>query len=259
MPNPTLELKMHLYRDPTPRTSPYVLPTYVYGLNLRVKAIDTLVLPDGKHCDLSTGNGAITYCRKYTKNTARIKLNADGTIGNGSNIPTTSAVSEALQQDQPIIDKYENDNLKEDKNILNNTKTGSISAANFKGEVFFKNAKGLSVGTNVNKTNLVIRHENNKYFNIDPVTSIQNIYFKNSSGQNVKLNYIYNNIWKISNTANTQLRYVMLYKNGDNSIEISDEIKTIDVGEEITPFIMDAPPTTGGFNKTRKNIKYNSG
>uniref|UniRef100_A0A6C0IDY2 Fibronectin type-III domain-containing protein n=1 Tax=viral metagenome TaxID=1070528 RepID=A0A6C0IDY2_9ZZZZ len=258
-PDPTLESKMNLYRDPTPSTSRYVLPTHLYGLNLKVKAID-LILPDGKHCDLSTGNSGISNCPKYTKNTQRIKLNADGTIGRGAPITTTAAVQDAIDADQPLIDKYESSNLNEDKTCLNNTKTGSISAANFGGEVFFKNPTGLTPGTTLtNKTNLVIRHTtSNKYFNIDPVTNIQTINFKNPSNQNVKLNYIYNNIWKISNTNNTQVRYVMLYKESDNSkkaIKISDEIKTIDVGNGVTPFTMDGDSTTGGFNKTRKKYK----
>jgi len=249
---------------PTPLT-PFVMPSRYYGLNLFIKAIDNPIMSQAIiHCNLAIGNSGIQNCPQYGKNSRRIYDDAGNPTNRGEIIQTQNgpdtdrtSLAYAIKKDQPFKNAEEarentdrTTKIRNDRIYLTNNNTNKgIATTDFIGEVYFKEVLGTAVGTKVDTTKLFIKHTNGIYYNFDPVNNIETINFKDNSNNNVKLNYKYENIWKISNTGNTHTLYVMLYKHGDvskKSIKITDELKTVDTG-------IVGGSSNRGFYKTRKH------
>jgi hypothetical protein len=251
------------------RNDPFVPPTHYYGLNLLVKDIDNPMTLT--HCDLSKGDSTINRCPQYLKNVLRIFNDAGNPTASGPKITKTTgdntdptSVPGAIHKDQPFKNAEETRNIANDRIYLINRKTniGTLTTANFNTEIYYQGATGLPSRSTADNTKLFIQHNNGNYYKIEPVTGITTLYginsifFKDSSGNSVKLNYTHDNIWKISSKANNQILYVMLYKQTDASkkaIKITEALKTADAGVDVFNPVIAGGSYNKGFHKTRKH------
>ena len=271
------------YNDPTPRSSPYIPPIDLYALDLYVQTLPNPLMA------VNINIGEIDYYAKSTGANGRYNpipttdpnnktsvttypmttVNINGqSYEKGDLIPGNEGKGPPAFNRQSKIDQenylekketkeYSDDRIKltAADSAIGSLNKGTIAIANFeKSQVYYlHNANNLPKDTNIPSSDfaskLFVKHKTlNTYYKITPVSAISIL---------PGLKNKYDFIWKISNTAGTQLIHCALSNDLNIKtpvIKVNSVIKT----QAITPttkLALLVMPTAGGGsnNKTRKN------